>query len=67
MLPLRSLIRICMILIQFTDYIILVYQIIGIDSSELINGKGDLVVLSRVVYHILVGSSLERNYFILLQ
>ncbi len=50
-----------MIMIQSTDYIIPVNQIIGIESREWIKENGDLEVLSVVVLHMFEGDSPERN------
>ncbi len=50
-----------MIMIQGTDDIIPVNQIIGIESGEWIKENGDLVVLSVVVLHMFEGDSPERN------
>ncbi len=47
--------QIQMIMIQGTDIIIPVNQIIGIESREWIKENGDLVVLSVVVLHIFEG------------
>ncbi len=50
-----------MIMIQRTDYMIPVNQIIGIESRVWIKENGDLVVLSVVVLHMFEEDSPERN------
>ncbi len=50
-----------MIMIQGTDYIIPVNEIIGIEFREWVKEYGDLVVLSVVVLHMFEGDSPERN------
>ncbi len=50
-----------MIVIEGTDIIILVNQIIGIESRDWIKENGDIVVLSVVVLQLFDRDSPERN------